>query len=210
MNYDVWGPWTATAGPNAPLNDTCVANNKTQAGGSAVSAITSWTGAGFPLDQIVLGVAGYGHSYEVSHSDAFGVVNWSEKKDGLKLSTSYPPYNATPAGDLWDDVPGLDVCGNYETSGYVSIPRPLFTDCPNLSKYLVRFTSGLFDFWGLITNEFLDTNGTALPGIAYMYDDCTQTVRYVAFPIPFRAWSNLVSSVIAVRLQCDIRGLGRV
>lgn len=127
MNYDVWGSWSPTAGPNAPLNDTCVADNTTQSAGSAVSAITAWTGAGFPLDQIVLGVAGYGHSFEVTHSAAFGVENWSEKKNGLKLNTSYPAFSSTdqPFGDLWDDAPGVDVCGNVEPAGYVNLRTSL-------------------------------------------------------------------------------------
>lgn len=121
MNYDIWGPWSPTAGPNAPLNDTCVANNETQAVGSAVSAITTWTGAGFPLDQIVLGVAGYGHSYDVNHTAAFGVENWNAKQNGLTLNSSYPGFDVTaqPGGDLWDDMPQIDVCGTYAGWGYV-------------------------------------------------------------------------------------------
>lgn len=148
MNYDIWGSWSATAGPNAPLNDTCVANNATEKGGSAVSAIAAWTGAGFPADQIVLGVGAYGHSFSVAKKDAF--VNGNEKKG---LVSSYPPFNSSyqPFGDVWDDQPGIDECGNQQTSG------------------------GLFDYWGLITTGFLLENGTAAPGISYLYDNCTQT-----------------------------------
>ncbi|KAG9316848.1 glycoside hydrolase family 18 protein [Chiua virens] len=60
MNYDVWGSWSPAVGPNSPLNDTCAPPDYQD--GSAVSAIKAWTAAGIPVNQIVLGVASYGHS----------------------------------------------------------------------------------------------------------------------------------------------------
>ena len=118
MNYDVWGSWSLTAGPNAPLNDTCAAKHS-QKVGSAVGAIAAWTGAGFPADQIVLGVAAYGHSFSVNHTEAFGN---NTAVAGGALSSSYPSFNASnqPSGDLWDDQPGVDVCGVMQGQGYVS------------------------------------------------------------------------------------------
>ncbi|KAI0307299.1 glycoside hydrolase family 18 protein [Multifurca ochricompacta] len=62
MNYDTWGA-SPNPGPNAPLNDAC--RNSTQPAVSADAAIRSWTAAGFPPDQLVLGVPSYGY---VSHS----------------------------------------------------------------------------------------------------------------------------------------------
>ncbi|KAH9958054.1 chitinase [Russula dissimulans] len=59
MNYDDWGEWDTTVGPNAPLNDTCAASPQ----GSAVSAVDAWPGAGFPINKMILGVASYGHSF---------------------------------------------------------------------------------------------------------------------------------------------------
>ncbi|KIK75153.1 glycoside hydrolase family 18 protein, partial [Paxillus rubicundulus Ve08.2h10] len=61
MNYDVFGPWSAAVGPNAPLNDTCAPPDDQV--GSAVTAVKAWTAAGMPLNKIVLGVAAYGHSF---------------------------------------------------------------------------------------------------------------------------------------------------
>jgi chitinase len=147
MNYDIWGPWSPTVGPNAPLNDTCVAN-ATQQVGSAVSAVEAWTKAGMPADQIVLGVAGYGHSFSVASTDALTSDN---------TVNVYAPFNATskPAGDSWDDGAGeIDVCGNVQTQG------------------------GNWNFWGLIAGKFLNENGTAntAEGIAYKFDECSQTV----------------------------------
>jgi chitinase len=55
MNYDVWGSFSATVGPNAPLNDSCAPASDQQ--GSAVSAVQAWTKANFPVNQMILGVA---------------------------------------------------------------------------------------------------------------------------------------------------------
>lgn len=149
MNYDVWGSWSPTVGPNAPLNDTCVSNS-TQQVGSAVSAVKAWNTAGMPLDQLVLGVAAYGHSFSVSPSDGLTSDN---------AIVPYAPFNASahPAGDAWDPVPAageVDVCGNAVTQG------------------------GNWNFWGLVEGGFLNENGTvnAAGGIAYRFDECSQTV----------------------------------
>ncbi|KAK7439400.1 hypothetical protein VKT23_017621 [Stygiomarasmius scandens] len=101
MNYDIWGSWSSTVGPNAPLNDTCAT---TQAG-SAVSAVKAWTSAGFPADQIALGVAAYGHSFHVTPTDAL------DSSDTLKVN---PPFDKSqqPHGDSQDGEAGVDQCGN--------------------------------------------------------------------------------------------------
>ena len=146
MNYDVWGSWSSTVGPNAPLNDTCaVPANQV---GSAVSAIKAWTAAGMPVDQIVLGVAAYGHSFTVSPSDAFVDSSKTEL-------AAYPKFNASnqPLGDAWGNTGGVDVCGVSEKPG------------------------GTFTFWGLIDGGFLTTEGSPASGIYYRYDNCSQTVE---------------------------------
>ncbi|KAF5356557.1 hypothetical protein D9758_008231 [Tetrapyrgos nigripes] len=101
MNYDIWGSWSATVGPNAPLNDTCAS---TQAG-SGVSAVNAWTAAGFPADQIALGVAAYGHSFHVTPSDAL------DASGTLQVN---PPFDKSqqPHGDSQDGEAGTDQCGN--------------------------------------------------------------------------------------------------
>src|SRR5258707_5082033 len=101
MNSDVWGSFSNSVGPNAPLDDSCA---PTQAG-SAMSAVEAWTNAGFPADKIILGVASYGHSYHVNSSAAY---------DASGKIHPYVPYNETlqPAGDKWDIVSSVDACGN--------------------------------------------------------------------------------------------------
>ncbi|KZT74309.1 glycoside hydrolase family 18 protein [Daedalea quercina L-15889] len=64
MNYDTWGS-SKTPGPNAPLSDGC--QNSTQPAASAVAAVKAWTAAGFPANQLVLGVPSYGY---ISQSSA--------------------------------------------------------------------------------------------------------------------------------------------
>ena len=133
MNYDIWGSWSPTVGPNAPLNDSCAP--PTDQAGSAVSAVTAWTAAGMPSNQIILGVASYGHSSSVKQCDAL------DASGHIQL---YAPFNASqqPAGDKWDSTAGgTDECGN-----------------PNV-------VGGVFDFWGLIDAGFLNTDGFANNGI---------------------------------------------
>lgn len=104
--------WSATAGPNAPLNDTCVAE-PSQAVGSAVSGVKAWTAAGIPADQIVLAVASYGHSFAVSNSAAFTTTG------GKKTLSPFPAFDAAaqPVGDKWQDPAGVDTCGNAVPQG---------------------------------------------------------------------------------------------
>lgn len=154
MVYDIAGPWSAAVGPNAPLIDSC-APSDFQAG-SAVSAVSAWHAAGMPLNQIVLGVASYGHSFRVAKSDAF--------KRGSKTQLAlYPPFNASnaPVGDAWDDAAGVDECGNFEDQG------------------------GVIDFWGLIAQNYLNADGTPKSGVPYLFDQCTQTVSPIPH-IPIR------------------------
>ena len=109
MNYDVWGSWSNSVGPNAPLNDSCAPAAEQQ--GSAVSAVKAWTAAGFPAKQIILGVAAYGHSFHVEQSSAL------DTSGNIKL---YPPFDKSqqPAGDKWDGTAtGVDVCGNPNVVG---------------------------------------------------------------------------------------------
>ncbi|THU81973.1 glycoside hydrolase family 18 protein [Dendrothele bispora CBS 962.96] len=147
MNYDIWGSWSSAVGPNAPLNDTCVSDPATEQQGSAVSAVKAWNQAGFPLDQIVLGVASYGHSFVVNQTDAFESGSTSEL-------AAYPRFNATafPAGDSWDDPSGLvDPCG------------------------VVQHAGGNYDFWALIEQGLLNEDGSPNPEVPYRFDECSQT-----------------------------------
>ncbi|KZT28075.1 glycoside hydrolase family 18 protein, partial [Neolentinus lepideus HHB14362 ss-1] len=146
MNYDVWGSWSTGVGPNSPLNDTCASGAQQQ--GSAVSAVNAWTNAGMPADQIVLGVASYGHSFSVPTSAA------TTSSSQLAVYPTFDKANQ-PNGDAWSGdatfTPSTDSCGNPTTK------------------------SGIFDFWGMIDGGFLTSNGSVADGILSRYDDCSQT-----------------------------------
>jgi chitinase len=108
MNYDIWGPWSPSVGPNAPLDDSCAPSPQ----GSAKSAVKAWASAGFPTDKIVLGVASYGHSYHVDKTNAYDSASGKIKP--------YVPFDKSlqPAGDQWDSTAGgFDECGNPNVVG---------------------------------------------------------------------------------------------
>lgn len=163
MNYDVWGSWSATAGPDAPLFDSCLPAEDQQ--GSAMSAVQAWTDAGMPRDQIVLGVASYGHSFSVNATSAFPTGNSSA------LAT-YPAFDPSiqPVGDAWDDASGDDICGNPQGP------------------------EGVMDFWGLIVGGWLTEEGVVAPGISYVFDVCDRTVSPIQVLLQ-RLWDIQVVAV---------------
>lgn len=126
MNYDVWGGFSTTVGPNGPLNDTCAPTPSRD--GSAVSGVMAWSTAGFPREKMILGVPAYGHSFHVEKSDAV------DASGNIKL---FAPFNKTlqPAGDKWDGTAGgVDECGNPNTVGGIFdfwglIVGGFLTDC---------------------------------------------------------------------------------
>lgn len=171
MNYDVWGSFSQFVGPNSPLADTCAPYQD----GSATSGVQKWTTAGFPANQILLGVASYGHSFLVSQANALTSSSSSSSSSssgsGSGNSTStlalYPSFEqgTQPQGDSWDvsSAGTTDVCGNSASgSGF----------------------SGIWDFWGLVQEGWLEVdasggNVTAQEGIDWTYDECSQTVSSV-------------------------------
>ncbi|CAE6420051.1 unnamed protein product [Rhizoctonia solani] len=141
-----------TALPNATLSAATAITPFLSADGTPSTnvsdAIEAWTKAGFPADQLVLGIGAYGHGFSVAPANALN----------NSILNPYSTFNKsfTPPGDAWDDAPvngTLDVCGNPKVQG------------------------GTWNFWGLIEGGFLNENGTAntAEGIAYKYDECSQT-----------------------------------
>lgn len=168
MNYDIFGSWSSAVGPNAPLDDTCAPAAQQQ--GSAVSAVKAWTAAGFPANQLVLGVAGYGHSFDVSSTNAFATQAATSslfQPQGTKALAAYPQFDSAhqPEGDNRDvdSPPGVDSCGNSYPGGF----------------------SGIFNFVGMIEQGILDQNGTAASGLGFRFDSCSQTVCRT------RAWKRI-------------------
>ncbi|KAF4983613.1 hypothetical protein FZEAL_1022 [Fusarium zealandicum] len=108
MNYDLFGAWTPTAGPNAPLSRSCDERNVQ---GAADDGVEQWTAAGIPASQLVLGVPTYGRAFSVNRTAAFGDDN---------VLNLYPAHNATDRrqGSRWDNDPAIDVCGVAQPFGF--------------------------------------------------------------------------------------------
>uniref|UniRef100_A0A8H7Y893 GH18 domain-containing protein n=1 Tax=Psilocybe cubensis TaxID=181762 RepID=A0A8H7Y893_PSICU len=147
MNYDVKSNASVGAGPSSPLDDSCAPVGARF--GSAVSAVKDWTSAGMPAHQIVLGVPAYGHSF-VAAIPYLGGSNTTLQNPQFLY---YPPYavNASRRGDRWDGDGGLDVCGVLEGPG------------------------GIYTYWGLMEEGFLNQDGSVKDGILSRFDNCSQT-----------------------------------
>ncbi|THH31014.1 hypothetical protein EUX98_g3199 [Antrodiella citrinella] len=148
MNFDQWGSWSPSVGPNAPLNDSCPDSPPNSVvSGSADSAVKAWIAADFPPEKLVLGVAAYGHSFSVNNSDANNTAAPSDAVWTFPVA-AYPPFHLPQLqGDSLDAKNATDA-GNY---------------------------TGIFNFFGLIDEGFLDSNGHPVNGTGYRFDNCTQT-----------------------------------
>lgn len=183
MNYDVFGSFSSTVGPNSPLADSCAPASAQF--GSATSAVQKWTAAGFPAGQILLGVASYGHSFLVpaenalttsttTSSSSSSSSNESDANDPSSGSDGkivlYAKFDSStqPQGDAWDvSAPGsVDVCGDVSGGTF----------------------SGIWDFWGLVEEGWLDVtdgetgrNVSAAEGVDWVFDECSVTVSGFLF-----------------------------
>ncbi|KAF8514622.1 glycoside hydrolase superfamily [Gautieria morchelliformis] len=80
MNYDVWGA-SSMPGPNAPLSDAC--HNSQQPQANAAAALAQWTAAGFPAQQLLLGLPLYGY---VSNSTQTTLSHIARPPTGFTMS----------------------------------------------------------------------------------------------------------------------------
>ncbi|KAG0147311.1 hypothetical protein CROQUDRAFT_106508 [Cronartium quercuum f. sp. fusiforme G11] len=108
MAYDVYGGWSTTSGPNAPMSGQC-----SDVDNSVENAFATYKLLGFKESQMVMGIPGYGR--------AFTLKSPILKKKVFKKKYSSMLYqeisSEVPTGGQTDDKPGLDVCGNQTTAG---------------------------------------------------------------------------------------------
>lgn len=162
MGYDVYGAtFSKVAGPNAPLDDSCAPTD--QQTGSVTSALKQWTAAGFSSNQIMLGVASYGHGFRVPNSS---IGNDSQKlaqfpslsEDQTILGTAEAPgdYGMSFCFIFCLQLscfPGqLDICGNTTGPG------------------------GVFEYGDMVKRGIIDSKGNGVDGLLFQYDECSQTV----------------------------------
>lgn len=105
MTYDVYGSWSDTTGPSAPLYDECNdAGNKF----SVQSAVKLYLSMSFKHKQLIVSIANFGHGWRLNSK----VLESKKFPNGL---TSYIYQNHTKAvipGGPSDSKPGSkDICG---------------------------------------------------------------------------------------------------
>ncbi|KAJ2721830.1 hypothetical protein GGI07_003713 [Coemansia sp. Benny D115] len=101
MQYDINGGWNTVTGPNAPFD--YEQGKGLQA--SFVSAIDAWTGAGWPANQLVAGIAFYGRSTIASVDMTLDPTNQYQSQN-----------SSVPLGDS-DDAPWTDTCAGSTANG---------------------------------------------------------------------------------------------
>ena len=148
MCYDIPSNLSFGAWSSSPLDDSCAPISART--GSIMSAVSTWTAAGIPQSQIVVGVPSYGHSFSILPGGS-----------GQNTSTTlpmYPSYSSVHArGDKWDAFPNAtNVCGDLEGSG------------------------GTYEYWGLMEGGFLNITGSPESGIKYRFDNCSKTVSFLS------------------------------
>ncbi|KAJ7717919.1 glycoside hydrolase family 18 protein, partial [Mycena maculata] len=107
MVYDTWAV-NGTVGPNAPLASACEPTQYQSLSGSAASAVAAWTQANFPANKILLGLAAYGHSYNITPQAA--VSSSGSLNSYPDIGGSQPTGPSDTPGNL-----GTDQCGNPGT-----------------------------------------------------------------------------------------------
>lgn len=113
MAYDVSGPtWSEQTGPLAPLH-AC------SSGVGVDTAIAAWTSRGFPAEKILLGLPGYGISFQTRSSQ---LTNSTTTIGGYSTQLYNDKTNCVPKGDSSDtggDPAGAtEACGQSQTSMY--------------------------------------------------------------------------------------------
>ncbi|KZW04057.1 glycoside hydrolase [Exidia glandulosa HHB12029] len=114
MNYDANGS-SSTPGSNAPLDDGC--HNSTQPFATARAAVATWTKAGFPASQIILGIPSYGYISQSSATylhnkrdqDERGQVAFDEKSHDIELKPPNKSQTGVQAQDASSSTKSLEV-----------------------------------------------------------------------------------------------------
>ncbi|KAJ2502157.1 hypothetical protein GGH96_001326 [Coemansia sp. RSA 1972] len=94
MLYDLYGSWSKTSGPNAPLDDD---------GPSFMSGANAWKDAKWPANQLIAGFAFYGHAVTLKSTPANIATNQLQNKIEIvpKGDSEDIPTPGSPYSGLW-------------------------------------------------------------------------------------------------------------
>ena len=171
MDYDIYGTWSDTTGPNSPLNDTCAPASARD--GSAVSAVNAWQAAGIPAHQIVLGTPAYAHTFKVPNAAALVAGSTTE----LQLFTTFDKSNP-PLGDSLDNTSSTDVCGNLEPQG-------------GTWRFNSIIESGFLTENGTAAPQMVYTYDSCSQ-TPYLYDPSTEVLFAYDDPVSYTAKGNFI------------------
>ncbi|OAV99708.1 hypothetical protein PTTG_25262 [Puccinia triticina 1-1 BBBD Race 1] len=103
MAYDVYGAWSKTTGPIAPLHATCADEDSAQ---SVETGFQVALKQGFKASQVLLGIPGYAKRFKLTSSKLV------PKTVGGQTTLYYQSKSPSVRGGEFDDKPGKDICGN--------------------------------------------------------------------------------------------------
>ncbi|CAH7677439.1 family 18 glycoside hydrolase [Phakopsora pachyrhizi] len=169
MAYDVYGGWSTTTGPHAPLRSTCADPNDNL---SVETAIDVYIRQGFSPSQLSLGLPGYGRSWLLESPTLVPktVQNYT--------SYYYQNFTGLPQGGNFDDKPGVvDVCGQTSTSWGGTILVSELVSRGYLNEDETKAGSGFVRYYDECSGQPFIANGTHL----ISYDDTQSTLQKVKY-----------------------------
>lgn len=108
MAYDVFGGWSSTTGPLAPLSDQCAESADKL---SVKRAYETYIKQGFSKEQLVVGIPTYARSFGLASPTLV------PKTVGNYTTYYYQNFTSVQPGGAADDKPGVDVCGQATSWG---------------------------------------------------------------------------------------------
>ncbi|PLW21465.1 hypothetical protein PCANC_00299 [Puccinia coronata f. sp. avenae] len=168
MAYDVYGPWSDTTGPLAPLLATCAPASAAQ---SVETGLQVALKQGFKASQVLLGIPGYANRFQLISPEL--VPKTVDKQTTLYYQNK---TKVTPRGGRFDDKPGHDVCGQPQAWGGSFLVRELVRR-GWLSKDQKHGLNGYTRYFDECSGEPFLTNGKYL----ISYDDEDSTIAKAKF-----------------------------
>ncbi|MBW0497083.1 hypothetical protein O181_036798 [Austropuccinia psidii MF-1] len=167
MAYDVYGSFTKTTGPNAPLYGHCAEPGNQL---SVQSGIDMALRQGFSPNQILLGIPAYAKTWTLASPKL------TPKVVGNHTTYHYQNFTVIPPGGKFDDKPGKDICGQTTGWGGTWLVSELVEN-GILSEDQSSGGKGFTRYYDECSGEpFLVSNTTLIS-----YDDINSTITKVEY-----------------------------